>query len=345
MNLQNLTSQNFEAIFSDIIDQKISADKTKEILISLNKIGYSKESFIGAVTALKKRMVKIKAPKNAIDVCGTGGDKLNTLNISTAVCFVVAAAGVPVAKHGNKAVSSMSGSADIFSELGIKTSSDIAEIEKTLVEKNLCFLFAPFFHSSLKNLAQIRKNFAEEFGQPTIFNYLGPLLNPANTSSQLIGTSRKDSMKNMLEVAAYDGILKQVQDDNEGSIAAKKSKSIYIVHGFDGMDEVTLCDDSYLFRFENGKFSEEEIINPEKFGFKKVGIEALKGGNASHNAQKLITLLEGEKSAYHDIVVLNAAFALKVAGKVIKVEEGIELAKAMIYNGLAFDVLQRMRNS
>jgi anthranilate phosphoribosyltransferase len=352
MNLQNLTSQNFETIFSDIIDQKISADKTKEILISLNKIGYSKESFIGAVTALKKRMVKIKAPKNAIDVCGTGGDKLNTLNISTAVCFVVAAAGVPVAKHGNKAVSSMSGSADIFSELGIKTSSDVAEIEKTLVEKNLCFLFAPFFHSSLKNLAQIRKDFAEEFMQPTIFNYLGPLLNPANTRFQLIGTSRKDSMKNMLEVAASDGILKQVQDDDEGRtgdnvgiIGEKKSKSIYIVHGFDGMDEVTLCDDSYLFRFENGKFSEEEIINPEKFGFKKVGIEALKGGNASHNAQKLITLLEGEKSAYHDIVVLNAAFALKVAGKVIKVEEGIELAKAMIYNGLAFDVLQRMRNS
>ncbi len=357
MNLQKISSQQFEKIFSDILDQKISAAQTREILISLNKTGYSQESFIGAVSALKKRMVKISAPENSIDVCGTGGDKLHTLNISTTVCFVVAAAGIPVAKHGNKAVSSLSGSADIFSELGVKISSDISEIEKNLNEKKLCFLFAPFFHESLKNLAEIRKSFAAEFNQPTIFNFLGPLLNPANTRFQLIGTSKKDSMRNMLEVASScyvessetsHEILRFAQDDRmENQDDAKeiqddKGKRIYIAHGFDGMDEITLCADSYLLRFENGKFFEEEIINPEKFGFKKVGIEALKGQDAKYNAQRLIALLEGEKSAYRDIVILNAAFAFKVAGKVLKIEDGVELAVEMIEKGNGKQVLKSL---
>jgi anthranilate phosphoribosyltransferase len=363
MNLQKISSQQFEKIFSDILDQKISAAQTREILISLNKEVYSKESFIGAVVALKKRMVKISAPENSIDVCGTGGDKLHTLNISTAVCFVVAAAGIPVAKHGNKAVSSLSGSADIFSELGVKISSDISEIEKNLNEKKLCFLFAPFFHESLKNLAEIRKSFAAEFNQPTIFNFLGPLLNPANTKFQLIGTSRKDSMRNMLEVASScyvessetsHEILRFAQDDrmenqndkrynqDAKEIQDDKGKRIYIVHGFDGMDEITLCADSYLLRFENGKFFEEEIINPEKFGFKKVGIEALKGQDAKYNAQRLIALLEGEKSAYRDIVILNAAFAFKVVGKVLKIEDGVELAVEMIDKGNGKQVLKSL---
>lgn len=359
MNLQKLTAQNFEEIFSDIIDQKISEAETKKILLDLNKNGYSKESFIGAVSALKKRMIKISAPKNSIDVCGTGGDKLNTLNVSTAVCFIVAAAGIPVAKHGNKAVSSMSGSADIFSELGIKISSDVNEIEKTLAEKKLCFLFAPFFHQSLKNLAKIRKDFAEEFKQLTIFNFLGPLLNPANTSFQLIGTSRKDTMRNMIEVAAesfHSSFQHRHPERSEGSHETKEilsytqddasknkdneERRIYIVHGFDGMDEITLCNDSYLLRFENGKFFEEEIINPEKFGFKKVAIENLKGADAKHNAQKLIALLDGEKSAYRDIVLLNSAYAFKVAGKVEKISDGIDLAKNTIDGGEARRILQ-----
>ena len=199
MSFKNFNHGQFEEIFSNIIEQKISSAETKKILLALNDEGFSTQAFLGAVTALKSRMIKISAPENAIDVCGTGGDKLNTLNISTAVCFVVAAAaGVTVAKHGNKAISSQSGSADIFSELGIKISADISEIENNLREKKLCFLFAPFFHQSLKNLAVARKEIVQEFGVPTIFNYLGPLLNPANTSLQLIGTSKKSTMLPML---------------------------------------------------------------------------------------------------------------------------------------------------
>ena len=316
----NLTSKNYEEIFDQIIDLKIDDTEIKKFLLDLNEKNLPENAFIGAVSALRKRMKKISAPKNAIDVCGTGGDKLNTLNISTAVCFVVAAAGIPVAKHGNKAISSQSGSADIFSELGIKISSEIPEIEKNLREKNLCFLFAPFFHEALKNVAEIRKSLAI----PTIFNFLGPLLNPANTSFQLIGTSKKDVMKKMLA-------------------AQQNAQKIYIVHGFDGMDEISLCADSYLLRLENGKIFDEEIINPEKFGFKKIELEALKGKDPKHNAQKLIALLQGEKSAYRDIVILNSAFALKLANKVETLEEGVELAKSMLDKGKATKILEDLR--
>lgn len=318
--IKNLSPQNYEEIFDQIIDGKIDENSIKNFLLELNKENLPSNAFIGAVAALKKRMRKISAPLGAIDVCGTGGDKLNTLNISTAVCFVVAAAGVAVAKHGNKAISSRSGSADIFSELGVKISSDIAEIEKNLREKNLCFLFAPFFHESLKTLGEIRKS----LGVPTIFNFLGPLLNPANTRLQLIGVSRKDVMRKML-------------------LTQENAEKIYVVHGFDGMDEITLTDNSYLLRFENGKIFEEEIIDPTKLGLKKVALEALKGNDPKHNAQKLIALLEGEKSAYRDIVILNSAFALKLAGKVEKIEDGLELAKSMLDDGAAKKILENLQ--
>lgn len=321
MKLSNLTYQQFEKIFNDIISDKIAPKDVAQFLLNLNQENLPSAAFIGAVAALKKQMKIIQAPKNAIDVCGTGGDGLNTLNISTAVCFVVAACGVAVAKHGNKAISSKSGSADIFSALGIKISSESAEIEKNLREKNLCFLYAPFFHEALKNVAQIRK----ELGVPTIFNFLGPLLNPANTSLQLIGTSRKDTMQKIAAV-----------------ISANKN-SAYIVHGFDGMDEITLSDNSYLLEVKNGEILPQEIINPEKFGFKKTVLDELKGGDVEYNANHLLALLDGEKSAYRDIVILNAAFALKLAKKVEKIEEGVDLAKSAIDEGKAQKVLANLR--
>lgn len=320
MKLQNLSPQEFEKIFAEIVDGKIAENSVKKFLLDLNEANLPVNAFIGATSVLRSRMKKISAPENAIDVCGTGGDRLGTFNISTAVCFVVASAGVPVAKHGNRAISSLSGSADIFAELGIKILSEADLAEKNLREKNLCFLLAPLFHESLKNLVSIRKSLEV----PTIFNFLGPLLNPANTRLQLIGTSKKDVMKKMLATQ-------------------KDVKKIYAVHGFDGMDEITLTDNSYLLRFENGKIFDEEIINPEKFGFKKVAPEALKGADPKHNAQKLIELLEGKKSAYRDIVVLNSAFALKLADKVGETADGIRLAEKMIDEGKALKTLELMR--
>ena len=321
MNLKKSTTEQYERIFSDIIDQKFLPSEVKKILLEINENGFSAKVFLGAATALKKRMIKISAPQNAIDVCGTGGDKLGTLNISTAVCFVIVAAGATVAKHGNKAISSNSGSADIFAELKIKISADALEIEKTLHEKKLCFLYAPFFHEGLKSVAEIRKEIAQEFNIPTIFNYLGPLLNPANTSIQLIGTSKKETMLPMIEALKTMG-----------------SKRIYLVHGFDGMDEITLCDNSYLLSLNEEKIT-EEIIDPSKFGFTKTKLEALVGGNPQHNAQKLISLLNGEKCAYRDIVVLNSAYALKLAGLVSSVASGITMAKSAIDEGRALATL------
>lgn len=336
MNLKKISPQDYEKIFDQIIELKINDDEIKNFLLDLNSQNLPTNAFIGAVASLKKRMKHISAPENAIDVCGTGGDKLNTLNISTAVCFVLAAAEIPVAKHGNKAISSQSGSADIFSELGIKISSDISEIEKNLREKNLCFLFAPFFHEALKNVATIRKSLAV----PTIFNFLGPLLNPANTQSQLIGVSRKDVMKKMTEVVISH--QSSVISNNKLSTVDCRL-STYLVHGMDGMDEISLCADSYLLCVKNGKIFDEEIINPEKFGFKKVALEALKGADPKYNAKKLLALLDGEKSAYRDIVILNSAFALQLAGKVKKIETGVELAKSMIDDGMAKKVLENLR--
>lgn len=323
MNLLTLTQENYQEIFDQIIDLKISEEGIKKFLLDLNQANLPDQAFIGAVSSLKKRMKKISAPQNAIDVCGTGGDKLNTLNISTAVCFVLAAAGIPVAKHGNKAISSKSGSADIFAELGIKISSEVSEIEENLREKKLCFLFAPFFHEALRNVAQIRKS----LGVPTIFNYLGPLLNPANTNFQLIGVSRRDIMKKMANVI------------NE---PLQTNKATYIVHGQDGMDEISLCADSYLLRCENGQIFAEEIINPEKFGFKKTSLGALKGKDPKYNAEKLIALLNGEKSAYRNIVVLNAALSFKLTNHVNEVGEGIKLAEEMLDSGLSRNVLSSL---
>lgn len=328
ISLSTFSSQNFQEIFDQIIEQKISENEIKKFLLALNEADLPSNAFIGAVNALQEKMKRISAPQNAIDVCGTGGDGLNSLNISTAVCFVISAAGIPVAKHGNKAISSNSGSADIFSELGIEISSNLTKIEEDLHQKNLCFLFAPFFHQSLANLAKIRKSLAV----PTIFNFLGPLLNPAKTNFQLIGVSKKTVMRKMANV-----ITKNSQN-------SKNTQRTYIVHGFDGMDEISLSDNSYLLHCENGQIFEEEIINPEKFGFEKKPLSELAGSNPKYNAKKLIELLDGKKSAYRDIVILNSAFVFKLSGKVKEIFEGIELAKSMIDGGKALGVLNSIKS-
>lgn len=325
MPIKNLSSLQFEEIFDQIFDEKINQSSIKDFLLDLNHYDLPLNSLIGAVNSLKKRMKKIQAPDNAIDVCGTGGDKLNTLNISTAVAFVLAGAGITVAKHGNKAVSSKSGSADIFQQLKIEIGSDKETIEKQLNENKLCFLYAPLFHSSLRHVSEIRKS----INQPTIFNFLGPLLNPANTKIQLIGTSKKNTMTKIIDVIA----------------TLRKDNKCYVIHGFDGMDEITLTDNSYLLRFEYGKSIPQEIINPEDYGFRKINIKEIQGSNPEENAQKLLLLLNKEKSAYRDIVVLNSAFAIKLANKAENIDVAIEIAQESIDSGKAMEILTKMQKN
>lgn len=322
-NFSNLTQNDFEQIFSEIVDDKWSKDRIKIFLLGLNNFGFTADAFIAATKVLRVRCLNIKAPDGAMDVCGTGGDKLNTLNISTAVAFIVASCGVPIAKHGNRAISSKSGSADVLAELGIDIMATPSQIESSLREHNLCFMFAPLYHHALKNLAEIRK----EIGVATIFNFLGPLLNPANVKFQLIGTSRKETMLPMARA------LKNFD-----------SKKIFLVHGADGMDEVTITDNSFLIKITDNKISEEQIINPEEFGIKKLALETIKGGDPKYNASRLIALLDGEISPYRDIVILNAALALMVCGKADSVLLAKDLAAEAIDSKRAKKLLTKLSN-
>ena len=228
MGLAKYSIQQFENIFDQIFDNKIDNDSIKDFLLEINSHNLPINSLFGAVNSLKRRMIKIPNHQDSLDVCGTGGDKLKTLNISTAVAIILACGGVKIAKHGNRAVSSASGSADIFAHLGIAFDDNLENIDNNLRQHNLSFLFAPFFHPALKNVAEIRKS----INQPTIFNYIGPLLNPTNPQQQIIGTSRHDIMYKIAEVL----------------IKNNPAGSFYIVHGFDGMDEITISDNSYLLK-------------------------------------------------------------------------------------------------
>ena len=309
MDLNKYNISDYTHFFDQIFDDKIQKKDIKDFLISINKADMPINAFLGAISSLKKRMIKIDAPKNAIDVCGTGGDKLNTLNISTAVSFVAAGCGVCVAKHGNKSISSNSGSADIFQEIGISFTNEYKIIQKALKQNNLCFLYAPLFHDSLKNIKDIR----QEINQPTIFNFLGPLLNPANTNYQIIGVSSFEAMKKMAQIICQS----QLQNN--------KDSQTYLVHGFDQMDEITICDNSHLIICKNGKITNESIIDPSKLGFTKCKIDKIQGQDPKYNAQQLIKLLDGHKSFYRDIVIINSAYALLAANVTSDITDAINL--------------------
>jgi anthranilate phosphoribosyltransferase len=323
-DLQSLSSQEYKAIFDGIVDGQFDESHIEDFLLDLNKINYPANAFLGAIQSFRPRCKIVNAPQETLDVCGTGGDGLNTLNISTAVAFIVAACGVVVAKHGNKAISSKSGSSDVLGELGVDVMANQSDIESSLKQHNLCFMFAPFHHPAFKNIAKIRS----KLSVPTIFNFLGPLLNPANSKYQLIGTSKKETMLPMLQ-----------------ALQASGSKKVFIVHGLDGMDEATISDNSIIYKLEHGTITHSQIINPEDYGIKKVPHQLINGGTAAYNASKIHSLLEGEQSAYQNIVLLNAALALMVADKVDNIQNGIDLAKKAINEGLAKEVLQQLTTS
>lgn len=325
MSLAKYSIQQFENIFDQIFDNKIDNDSIKDFLLEINSHNLPINSLFGAVNSLKRRMIKIPHHQDALDVCGTGGDKLKTLNISTAVAFILACGGVKIAKHGNRAVSSTSGSADIFTHLGIAFDDDLKNIDNNLRQHNLSFLFAPFFHPALKNVAEIRKS----INQPTIFNYIGPLLNPANPRKQIIGTSNYDIMHKIAEVL----------------IKNNPAGSFYIVHGFDGMDEITLSDNSYLLKISHQKINEMEIINPENYGINKCQIDEIIGGNPEYNSQKMLELFAGKTSKYLDIVVLNCAFALQLINKFHNINDGIIFSRNLIKSGKVLDFLNKVRKN
>jgi len=294
-----LTEDEAARVFGQLLSGRASEDEIQAFLIALSARKPTTAEFVGAVTALKTQMRGIAAPPMAIDLCGTGGDGLGTLNISTAVSFVVAAAGVPVAKHGNRSMSSKSGAADILEALGVKIDLAPEAAERILREIGIVFLFAQTHHPAMRHVAKAR----QAIGKRTIFNLLGPLANPAGVRRQLVGVFAKEWLEPYAE-----------------ALRALGCERAMVVHGKDGLDELTTTDITYVVTLEDGTVAQAEIA-PEDAGLNRSSLEALRGGGAAENAQALRALINGEKSAYRDIVVLNAAAALMVAGRVNRSEE------------------------
>lgn len=289
------------------------------IMAALESCPINLETIIAAATAMRARAINFNAPE-AMDCCGTGGDNSNSLNVSTAVAFVLAACGIKVAKHGNRAVTSQSGSSDVLTALGINTEAPCEIMEKSLQENNLAFIQAPVYHPALAKLAAIRK----KIGRKTIFNLLGPLCNPANVKLHLLGV--------------YDAVLCRMMAE---ALLKLGSKSAWVVNG-GGMDELSIYGASHVACLNDGVISEFSI-SPSDAGLTEHPAEALAGGTADYNAAAMIDLFSGIKSAYRDAVLLNAAAGLIIAGKADSLKNAAAIAAEAIDSGKALMVLERIR--
>ena len=301
-----------EALFGQMLDGGMADDDIRALLIELSDRGETAEEIAGAASAMRARMKRIAAPANAIDVCGTGGDGQHSLNISTAVALVVAACGVPVAKHGNRAASSKAGAADTLEALGLNLAHAGEMAEQTLPDLGIAFLFAQAHHPALKWVMPIRR----EIGRRTIFNLLGPIANPAGVSRQLIGIA------NPAYVPIYRDAMQLLGMDK-----------VMIVAGMEGLDELSIAGPSRVATLGIDGIS--ETVSPEDAGLARHNLEAIRGGDAAFNAAALRRLLEGEGGAYRDAVLLNAAGALIVAGEAASWADGAEEAAEAIDKGLA----------
>ena len=305
---QDLSFEESSFVFNLIMNGEVEAVDTAAILISLKTKNESKDEIYGAAKIMRDKSMKIISPNNAIDTCGTGGDMSGTLNISTSAAIIAASAGAIVAKHGNRSISSKSGSADMLEELGIKISSDKNELEKSLNNNNFCFLFAQYHHSAMKHVVNIRK----QLGTRTIFNLLGPLTNPASTKKQLLGVFDKKWVRIHCEV------LKEL-----GSTHAM------IVHGADGLDEISLCGPTYISELKDGKIN-DYIFDPKHYGYEYISINDILGKDASYNARAFIDLTEAPDNSFQKIIELNAGAALYLSGLTKNLKEGFDLARQTI---------------
>lgn len=301
------------AAFSALFDGSCSKEEITAFLVGLADRGETATEIAAAATEMRARMIGVDAPANAIDVCGTGGDGSHSLNISTATALVVAACDIPMAKHGNRAASSKSGAADTLEALGLDLAKAATQAEQNLREIGIAFFFAPNHHPALGPLGPIRK----AIGRRTIFNLLGPLCNPARVKRQLIGVASPDLVETYAEAAAQLGYDKAM-----------------IVSGEEGLDELSISGPSRVAMIDRGSVTLSRI-SPEDAGLARHPAEAIRGGDPAHNAAALKALLQGEKSAYRDAVLLNSAAALMVAGEVDSWEAGVEEAAEILDKGLA----------
>jgi anthranilate phosphoribosyltransferase len=289
-------------------------------LMALRVRGETVAELTGAVRTMRAKMLKIEAPAGAVDTCGTGGDNSGTLNISTGAAIVTAACGVPVAKHGNRAASSRTGTADALSALGVNIEADMTLVKEALWRANICFMLAPRHHSAMRHVGPSRV----ELGTRTIFNLMGPLSNPAGTRLQLLGVFAKDWIEPMALV-----------------LGALGTERAWVVHGSDGLDEITTTGPTHVADLKEGKVRLFEVT-PEMAGLPRATPAELKGADAATNAAAITELLAGRPGPYRDIVLLNSAAALLVAGKAADLKAGVALAAAAIDSGKAKATLAQL---
>lgn len=313
-----LTENEAETAFGRLLDGAPSEDEIEQFLIALSERGETSNEIAGAARALRARLIPIEAPDNAIDVCGTGGDGHHTLNVSTAVSLVVAACGVPVAKHGNRAASSKAGAADTLEALGLDMDAAGRTAEKTLAELGICFLFAKNHHPAMGRIQPIRK----KIGKRTIFNLMGPLSNPAGVESQLIGIARP----------AYVPIY-------AGAMAKLGTGRSLIVSGDEGLDELSLAGGNEVAVVCGNAFAMQRL-SADDAGLPHSPVEAIRGDDAAHNAAALKSLLMGTPGPYRDAVLLNAAGALHVAGRTEDWHDLVAIAGEALDSGKAMKLLQ-----
>ncbi len=313
-----LSHDDANAAFAAILDGTVGDDDIAHFLVALSDRGETATEIAAAAAALRARLIPIKAPENAIDVCGTGGDGHHTLNVSTAVSLVVAACEVPVAKHGNRAASSKAGAADTLEALGLDMRIAGEKAEETLADLGICFLFAANHHPAMRRIQPIRK----EIGKRTIFNLMGPLANPAGVKRQLIGIARPGYVHVYAEALATLG-----------------TERAMIVSGDEGLDELSLAGGNEVADIHDATVLMKRF-DPADAGLSTYPVPAIRGGDAQYNAAALKRLLQGEKGAYRDAVLFNSAASLMVAGEVDNLQDGVEEAAEALDKGLANALLE-----
>jgi anthranilate phosphoribosyltransferase len=316
----SLTRDEAAQAFDRMMSGEATPSQMGALLMALRVRGETVEEITGAVSAMRAKMLRVKAPADAIDVVGTGGDASGSFNISTCAAFVAAGAGVPVAKHGNRALSSRSGAADVLAALGVRIELTPEQVARCIKQAGIGFMFAPAHHPAMKNVGPTRV----ELGTRTIFNLLGPLSNPAGVKRQMIGVFSRQWIEPFAQVLKNLG-----------------AERVWVVHGSDGLDEITTAGPTSVAALENGKVRVFEIA-PEDVGFKKIKPEALRGGDAAANAATFRSVLSGHDGPLREVVVLNAAAALVVAERAKDLKEGVALAEKSLASGEARRRLERL---
>lgn len=314
-----LTFDEAREAFDIIMSGDATPGQIGGFLMALRVRGETIDEIAGAVATMRDKMVRVEAPAGAIDIVGTGGDNQHSVNISTASALVIAGAGVPVAKHGNRAASSQTGTADVLAHLGVKLDIPADAISLCIREAGIGFMFAPQHHPAMRHVGPTRVELATR----TIFNLLGPLSNPASVKRQLVGVFAPQWVAPLAE-----------------TLKALGSESAWVVHG-DGFDEITTTGETNVSVLEHGVIT-TQVLRPEEYGITRHEREALRGGDAAYNAAALRNVLDGGAGAYRDTVLLNAGAGLVIAGRTASLKDGIKLAAASIGDGKAAQVLDRL---